>query len=42
MKKSVLVFRELPQDQLARISALHDVAVANPRKADRRVVTWLE
>jgi gluconate 2-dehydrogenase len=28
---SVLVFRELPPDQLARITALHDVTVANPR-----------
>lgn len=36
MRKSVLVFRELPQDQLARISALHDVVVANPRKADQK------
>jgi phosphogluconate 2-dehydrogenase len=26
------VFRELPPDQLARIAALHDVTVANPRK----------
>jgi gluconate 2-dehydrogenase len=30
-RKSVLVFRELPPDQLARIAALHDVTVANPR-----------
>lgn len=36
MRKSVLVFRELPQDQLARIGALHDVVVANPRKADQK------
>lgn len=36
MRKSVLVFRELPQDQLARISALHDVTVANPRKAQQK------
>jgi gluconate 2-dehydrogenase len=34
-RKSVLVFRELPDDQLARITALHDVTVANPRKADQ-------
>jgi len=32
-RKSVLVFRELPPDQLARITALHDVTQANPRKA---------
>ena len=31
-RKSVLVFRELPPDQLARITALHDVVIANPRK----------
>ncbi|MDE2605270.1 MAG: D-glycerate dehydrogenase [Burkholderiales bacterium] len=35
-RKSVLVFRELPDDQLARIAALHDVVVANPRKPDRK------
>jgi phosphogluconate 2-dehydrogenase len=29
--KKVLVFRELPPDQLARLHALHDVTVANPR-----------
>ncbi|NML48524.1 D-glycerate dehydrogenase [Ramlibacter sp. G-1-2-2] len=28
----VLVFRELPRDQLARIQAQHDVLIANPRK----------
>jgi phosphogluconate 2-dehydrogenase len=31
-RKSVLVFRELPADQLARIAALHDVTIANPRQ----------
>jgi phosphogluconate 2-dehydrogenase len=31
-RKSVLVFRELPDDQLARLAALHDVTVANPRQ----------
>jgi gluconate 2-dehydrogenase len=36
MKKSVLVFRELPDDQLARISALHDVTLANPRKPEQK------
>lgn len=30
-RKKVLVFRELPSDQLARLQALHDVIVANPR-----------
>lgn len=31
MHKKVLVFRELPPDQLARLQAQHDVTVANPR-----------
>ena len=35
-RKSVLVFRELPAEQLARISALHDVVVANPRKPQQK------
>lgn len=30
-RKKVLVFRELPHDQLARLQARHDVTVANPR-----------
>jgi len=30
-RKHVLVFRELPADQLARISEVHHVTVANPR-----------
>lgn len=30
-RKKILVFRELPPDQLARLQALHDVTVANPR-----------
>ncbi|CAM3570287.1 D-glycerate dehydrogenase [Polaromonas hydrogenivorans] len=30
-RKKVLVFRELPPDQLARLQARHDVTVANPR-----------
>ena len=30
-RKNVLVFRELPPDQLARLQAQHDVTVANPR-----------
>ncbi|WP_397409077.1 2-hydroxyacid dehydrogenase [Polaromonas sp.] len=31
MRKNILVFRELPADQLARLQALHEVTVANPR-----------
>ena len=31
-RRQVLVFRELPDEQLARITAQHDVTVANPRK----------
>lgn len=31
MRQQVLVFRELPPDQLARLQAVHDVTVANPR-----------
>ncbi|MDP1998756.1 MAG: bifunctional glyoxylate/hydroxypyruvate reductase B, partial [Rhodoferax sp.] len=31
VRKKVLVFRELPPDQLARLQAAHDVTVANPR-----------
>jgi phosphogluconate 2-dehydrogenase len=30
-QKKVLVFRELPPDQLARLQAVHDVTVANPK-----------
>lgn len=30
-RKQVLVFRELPPDQLARLQAQHEVTVANPR-----------
>ena len=30
-RKKVLVFRELPGDQLARLQAQHDVTLANPR-----------
>jgi gluconate 2-dehydrogenase len=32
-RKNVLVFRELPPDQLARLQAVHDVTVANPKVA---------
>ena len=32
-KKNVLVFRALPEDQLARLQAVHHVTVADPRKA---------
>jgi gluconate 2-dehydrogenase len=35
-RKNVLVFRELPPDQLARLQAAHDVTVANPRVAAQR------
>jgi len=35
-KKKVLVFRELPDDQLARLIAVHDVTVANPRIAAQK------
>jgi phosphogluconate 2-dehydrogenase len=35
-RRSVLVFRELPPDQLARVTAVHDVTVANPRHAAQR------
>jgi phosphogluconate 2-dehydrogenase len=34
-RKQVLVFRELPPDQLARLQAEHDVTVANPRDPDQ-------
>jgi gluconate 2-dehydrogenase len=30
-RKNILVFRELPDDQLARLQAAHEVVVANPR-----------
>jgi phosphogluconate 2-dehydrogenase len=33
MRKRVVVFRELPPDQLARLQAEHEVVVANPRIA---------
>lgn len=33
MRQHILVFRELPPDQLARLQAMHDVTVANPRVA---------
>ena len=32
-RKNVVVFRALPEDLLARISARHDVVVADPRRA---------
>lgn len=34
-RKQVLVFRELPPAQLARLQAAHDVAVANPRAGQK-------
>ena len=36
MRKQVLVFRELPPDQLERLAARHDVVVANPRRPEQR------
>jgi phosphogluconate 2-dehydrogenase len=36
MRKKILVFRELPDDQLARLQAVHEVTVANPRVAAER------
>jgi phosphogluconate 2-dehydrogenase len=35
-RKRVVVFRELPPDQLARLEAEHDVVVANPRAGAER------
>ena len=35
-RKKVLVFRELPEDQLARLQAAHEPTVANPRIAAQR------
>ena len=35
-RRRVLVFRELPPDQLARITAVHDVTVANPRRPEQK------
>jgi phosphogluconate 2-dehydrogenase len=35
-RKNVLVFRELPHDQLARLQARHDVTIANPRVETQR------
>ncbi|MDP9901525.1 2-hydroxyacid dehydrogenase [Variovorax ginsengisoli] len=35
-RKKVLVFRELPDDQLARLEAAHDVKVANPKLPTQR------
>lgn len=32
----VLVFRELPADQLARLQAVHEVTIADPRKPEQR------
>ena len=34
-RKQVLVFRELPPDQLARLQAQHEVTVANPRRPEQ-------
>jgi phosphogluconate 2-dehydrogenase len=35
IRKNVLAFRELPEDQLARLRAVHEVTVANPRKPEQ-------
>lgn len=35
-RQQVLVFRELPPDQLARLQAAHEVTVANPRDENQR------
>jgi len=35
-RKKVLVFRELPPDQLSRIAELHEVSLANPRVDTQR------
>ncbi|HXE51027.1 MAG TPA: D-glycerate dehydrogenase [Ramlibacter sp.] len=35
-RKQVVVFRELPPDQLARLQQVHDVTVANPRMAGEK------
>ncbi|KQM68635.1 D-glycerate dehydrogenase [Xylophilus sp. Leaf220] len=35
-RQHVLVFRELPPDQLARLQAVHEVTVANPRIAAQK------
>jgi gluconate 2-dehydrogenase len=32
-RKNVLVFREQPADQLARLQQAHDVTVTDPRKS---------
>ena len=36
MRKNVLVFRALPEDQLNRLREAHEVTVANPRMPDQR------
>ena len=35
-RRQVLVFRELPPDQLARLRAEHEVTVANPRRPEQK------
>jgi phosphogluconate 2-dehydrogenase len=37
-RKQVLVFRELPPEQLARLREVHDVTVANPRIPQQRAM----
>lgn len=41
-RKHVLVFRELPADQLARLQAVHDVSVANPRVPEQAAAFFAE
>ena len=36
-RQQVLVFRPLPPDQLARLQAVHDVTVADPRDGAQRL-----
>lgn len=36
MRKNVVVFRELPADQLARLREAHEVTIANPRIPEQR------
>ncbi|MFG5776497.1 2-hydroxyacid dehydrogenase [Comamonas sp. J-3] len=35
-RRNVVVFRELPDDQLARLQAVHEVSIANPRVPAQR------
>ena len=35
-RRNIVVFRELPPNQLARLQAVHDVTMANPRVPGER------